>query len=44
VLSVGVLGAIFGTILRDQGPALLTVNFLISAVILALWMTIFHLI
>lgn len=44
VLSVGVLGAIFGTILREQGAALLPVNFLISAVILAVWMTIFHLI
>jgi hypothetical protein len=44
VLSVGVLGAIFGTILREQGPALLPVNFLISAVILAVWMTMFHLI
>jgi hypothetical protein len=42
VLSVGVLGAIFGTILREQGPALVPVNFLISAVVLAVWMTAFH--
>jgi hypothetical protein len=44
VLSVGVLGAIFGTILRNDSAALLPVNFLISAIILAVWMTIFHLI
>jgi hypothetical protein len=42
VLSVGVLGAIFGTILREQGAALVPVNFLISAAILAVWMTAFH--
>jgi hypothetical protein len=42
VVSVGVLGAIFGTILRNESPALLPVNFLISAITLAVWMSIFY--